>query len=158
MLVVLICLFLGAASCSGHSKKVSVTSKKLPKAAAHSTATAASPSGVPRVILQVGTSYQNGALVQFCHGTSCSRGPAKQAHAMAAADPLLFLIDQVPASARVQITHAGAAAPADARALHVGSMMLYAPTVRAGTYLVRLDATWKGSTGSWVFSITIPKT
>jgi hypothetical protein len=29
--------------------------------------------------------------------------------------------------------------------------------VKAGTYLVRLDASWKGSTGSWVFSITIPK-
>jgi hypothetical protein len=36
-------------------------------------------------------------------------------------------------------------------------MMLYAPTVNAGTYLVRLDATWKGSNGSWVFQITIPK-
>jgi hypothetical protein len=37
-------------------------------------------------------------------------------------------------------------------------MMLYAPTVRPGTYQVRLDATWKGGSGSWVFAIAIPTT
>jgi hypothetical protein len=134
-----------------------VTSKKTAKAALHSKTAPVSPPGVPRVILQSGTEYQNGALVQFCLGSSCRQGPAKPAHALATPDPLLFLIDQVPASARVQLTRAGAAGPADTRALHVGTMMLYAPTVKAGTYLVRLDATWKGSTGSWVFSVTIPK-
>ena len=72
-------------------------------------------------------------------------------------DPLLFLIDTVPATAKVQLIHAGSTAPADTRALHVGTMMLYAPTVRAGTYLVRLDATWQSGHGSWVFSILIPK-
>jgi hypothetical protein len=155
LVIVLCCLSLAAASCGGHAKKVSVTSKKPAKAPSHSTT--ASPPGVPRVILQSGTEYQNGALVQFCQGSSCRQGPAKQPHALASADPLLFLIEQVPLTARVQVTHAGAAAPADTRALHVGTMMLYAPTVKAGAYLVRLDATWKGSTGSWVFSITIPK-
>jgi hypothetical protein len=108
-------------------------------------------------MLQSGTSYQNGSLVQFCQGSSCRQGPAKQTRALTTADPLLFIIDQVPATARVQLTHTGAAAPSDVRALHAGTIMLYAPTVRAGTYLVRLDATWKGSNGSWVFSITIPK-
>jgi hypothetical protein len=155
--VIVCCLFFSATSCGGHAKKVSVTSKKPTKAPAHSTTAPVSPPGVPRVILQSGTEYQNGALVQFCLGSSCRQGPAKQSRALATPDPLLFLIDQVPASARVQLTRAGAPAPADTRALHVGTMMLYAPTVKAGTYLVRLDATWKGSTGSWVFSITIPK-
>jgi hypothetical protein len=136
---------------------VSVTSKKTTKSSAQSKAAPASAAGVPRVILQSGTSYQKGALVQFCSGSSCRQGPARQAHALDTADPLLFLVDQVPASARVQLTHLGVAAPVDARALHVGTMMLYAPTVNAGTYLVRLDATWKGSNGSWVFQITIPK-
>ena len=156
-LVILCCLFLATAACSGHAKKVSVTAKKSQKAPSHSTSAPVSPPGVPRVMLQSGTDYQNGSLVQFCHGSSCRQGPAKQPHALAAADPLLFLIEQAPVTAKVQLTRAGAAAPADARALHVGTMMLYAPTATAGTYLVRLDATWKGSTGSWVFQITIPK-
>jgi hypothetical protein len=156
-LIIVCCLFLAAAACGGPAKKVSVTSKKTTKPTVQSKTAPVAPAGVPRVILQSGTSYQNGALVQFCLGSSCRKGAAKQAHALTTADPLLFLIEQAPASARVQLTHAGAAAPADVRALHVGTMMLYAPTVRAGTYQVRLDATWKGSTGSWVFSISIPK-
>jgi len=154
--IVICCLFFAAAACSGHAKKVSAGAKKTQKAPSHSTTAPVSLPGVPRLILQSGTSYQNGSLIQFCQGSSCRQGPAKQARALATADPLLFIIDQVPATARVQLTHAGAAAPSDVRALHVGSMMLYAPTVRAGTYLVRLDATWKGSSGSWVFSISIP--
>jgi hypothetical protein len=156
-LVIVGCLFLAAASCSGHANKVSVTAKKTPKSPPHSKTAPVSPPGVPRVMLQSGTSYQNGALVQFCLGSSCRQGSAKQSHALATADPLLFLLDQAPSTARVQLTHAGSAAPADVRALHVGTMMLYAPTVRAGTYQVRLDATWQGSNGSWVFTITIPK-
>lgn len=156
-LVVLCCLFLATAACSGHPKKVSVGAKKSHKAPGHSTTAPVSLPGVPRVMLQSGTSYQNGSLVQFCQGSSCRQGPAKQTRALAAPDPVLFLIEEAPLTARVQLTHAGAAAPMDARALHAGTIMLYAPTVRAGTYLVRLDATWKGSTGSWVFQITIPK-
>ena len=149
------CLFLATAACSGHAKKVSVTAKGSQKAG-HSTTAPVSLPGVPRVMLQSGTSYQNGSLVQFCQGSSCRQGPGKQAHALEAADPLLFLIEQAPVTARVQLTRAGLAAPADVRVLHVGTMMLYAPTVHAGTYQVRLDTTWKGSTGSWVFSIKIP--
>jgi len=156
-LVIVCCLFLAAAACGGPTKKVSVTSKKTTKSSVQSKTAPVAPPGVPRVILQSGTSYQNGTLVQFCEGSSCRKGSAKQPHALATPDPLLFLIDQVPATARVQLTRAGAAAPSDTRALHVGTMMLYAPTANAGTYLVRLDATWKGSTGSWVFSITIPR-
>jgi hypothetical protein len=157
LVIVCCCLFFAAAACSGHAKKVSVTAKKSQKAPAHSATAPVSLPGVPRVMLQSGTSYQNGALVQFCQGSSCRQGPAKQQHVLASQDPLLFLIDQAPLTARIQVTRAGAAAPVDTSALHVGSMMLYAPTVKAGTYLVRLDATWKGSTGSWVFSIRIPK-
>src|SRR5437870_5173275 len=143
-LVIVCCLFLATAACSGLPKKVSVTSKKAGNGSAHSKTAPVAPPGVPLVILQAGTSYQNGSLLQFCQGSSCRQGPAKQSRSLAITNPLLFLIDQVPSTARVQLTRAGAAAPADARALHVGTMMLYAPTVRAGTYLVRLDATWKG--------------
>src|SRR5260221_14419046 len=145
-LVILCCLLFATAACSGHAKKVSGTAKSQ-KAPSHSTTAPVSPPGVPLVMLQSGTEYQNGSLVQFCQGSSCRQGPAKQSRALATTDPLLFLIEQAPATARVQLTHAGAAAPTDARALHVGTMMLYAPTAGAGTYLVRLDATWKGSTG-----------
>src|SRR5438309_1162191 len=156
-LVILCCLFLATAGCSGHAKKVSVAAKKGQKAPGHSTTAPVSIPGVPRIMLQSGTDYQNGSLVQFCQGSSCRQGPAKPARALPAPDPVLFLIEQAPVTARVQLTRSGAAAPADTRALHVGTLMLYAPTARPGTYVVRLDATWKGSTGSWVFSITIPK-
>ena len=149
-----------ASSCSGHHAKVLGTtkSKAHAKAVPHSRTAPTAPPGVPKVILQSGTAYQNGALVQFCAGSSCRQGTGKPARAQATPDPLLFIIDRVPLTAQVQVTHAGAATPSDTRALHVGSMMLYAPTVRAGSYVVRLSATWKDGNGSWVFAISIPKT
>ena len=147
-----------AASCSGHPTKVSAANKVSPTnaAAPRSKTAPTAPPGVPKVMLQSGTSYQNGALVQFCEGSSCRQGTGRQTHALVAADPLLFLIDQIPLTARVQITRAGATAPSDTRALHVGSLMAYAPTVRPGAYQVRLDATWKDGTGTWVFAVAIP--
>ena len=123
---------------------------------AHTTAPQAPP-GVPKVMLQSGTSYQNGTLVRFCQGSSCRQGSGKLAHALEAPDPVLFLIDTVPQSATVTLTRAGSAVPAETRSLHVGSMMLYAPTANTGTYLVQLNATWPGSTGTWQFTIAIPR-
>jgi len=126
-------------------------------AAPHSRTAPKAPPGVPKVILQSGTAYQNGSLVQFCTGPQCRQGSGKQTHSLDAKDPLLFIIDTVPTKAQVQLIHVGSTAPADTRALHAGTMMLYAPTVRAGTYLVRLDATWQNGHGSWLFSVLIPK-
>jgi hypothetical protein len=157
--VVVVCSLLALlTACGGSPKKVAAQSKKSSKAArAHTTAPQAPP-GVPRVMLQSGTSYQNGALVRFCHGTACRQGTGKAVHALEAPDPVLFIIDTIPQSATVTLTRAGATAPADTRALHVASLMLYAPTVGPGTYLVQLNANWPGSTGVWQFSIAIPST
>jgi len=107
--------------------------------------------------MQSGTSYQNATLLRFCQGQSCRQGSGKLPRALAAADPLLFIIDAIPQTANVTLTKAGAATPAETRALHAGSIMVYAPTVSAGTYLVQLNATWPGSTGSWQFTVSIPK-
>src|SRR6266852_2931755 len=105
-LVILCCLFLAAASCSGHTEKVSVTAKTSQKAPGHATTAPVAPPGVPRVMLQSGTGYQTGSLVQFCPGSSCRQGPAKQSRALPTPDPLLFLLEQAPATAPVQLTHA----------------------------------------------------
>jgi hypothetical protein len=148
-----------AASCSGHHTNVLGVNKAKSsgKPVPHSRNVPTAPPGVPKVIVQSGTSYQNGSLVQFCTGSQCHQGTGKQKHALDAKDPLLFLIDTVPATAKVQLIHVGSTTPADTRALHVGTMMLYAPPVRAGTYLVQLDATWQNGHGSWVFAVLIPK-
>ena len=144
-----------ATACTGHQTKVLGTTKtKSAKAVPHSRTAPVAPPGVPKVILQSGTAYQNGALVQFCN-PGCRQGSGKQTHSLDAKDPLLFLIDTVPTTATVTLTHASSTAAT--RALHVGTMMAYAPPVRPGTYVVHLDATWQGSHGSWVFSILIPK-
>ena len=109
-------------------------------------------------MLQSGTSYQNATLVRFCQGRSCHQGAGRLPRALAATDPLLFIVDTIPRSATVTITKVGLATPADSRALHVGSLMLYAPPVPTGSYLVQLNATWPGNaTGSWQFNVTIPK-
>jgi len=159
LLVAACCVLTFAASCSGHHTKVLGTTKtKASKPVPHSRTAPTAPPGVPKVILQSGTAYQDGALVQFCTGSNCRQGTGKQPRTLDSKDPLLFLIDTVPVTAKVQLIHAGTTAAADTRALHVGTMMLYAPTVRAGTYLVRLDATWQNGHGSWLFSILIPKT
>jgi hypothetical protein len=159
LLVAASCVLVVAASCSGHHTKVLGTTKtKASKPVPHSRTAPTAPPGVPKVILQSGTAYQNGSLVQFCTGSNCRQGIGTQPHALDAKDPLLFLIDTVPATAQVQLVHAGSTAPADTRALHVGTMMLYAPTVRPGTYVVHLNATWQNGHGSWLFSILIPKT
>ena len=129
---------------------------KSSKQTPHSRNAPTAPPGVPKVILQSGTAYQNGSLVQFCSGSNCRQGSGKQTHSLDAKGPLLFIIDAVPATAEVQIVHAGSTAPADTRALHVGTMMLYAPTVRPGTYFVHLNATWQNGHGSWLFSVLIP--
>jgi hypothetical protein len=142
------------ASCTGHATKVSIATPSTSKKAA---VPIAATKGIPQVILQIGTGYQDGALIQYCLGSSCRKGPSTQVHALPAGDPLLFIIDQAPRSARVQLTAPGAAVPIDVRALHPGTMMLYAPQVRAGSYVVRLDAVWKGRTASWVFTIKVPK-
>ena len=158
LLVAALCVLAVASSCTGHGTKVLGTTKtKSAKPVTHSRTAPTSPPGVPKVILQSGTAYQNGALVQFCNGSNCRQGTAKQSRLLDAKDPLLFLIDTLPATASVQLVHAGSTVPADTRALHVGTMMLYAPTVRPGTYSVQLDATWQNGHGSWVFSILIPK-
>jgi hypothetical protein len=157
LLVAACCVLAVAASCTGHHTKVLGTTKTKGKPAPHSPTAPTAPPGVPKVILQSGTAYQNGALVQFCNGTNCRQGTGKQTHSLDANDPLLFIIDTVPATAKVQLIHLGSTATADARALHVGTMMLYAPPVRPGTYLVHLDATWQNGHGSWVFSVLIPK-
>lgn len=148
-----------AGACTGnHTKVLATTKTKAPaKATPQSRTAPKAPPGVPKVMLQAGTAYQNGALVQFCTGSTCRDGSGKQTRSLAANDPLMFIIDTVPTTAQVQLMYAGASTPAETRALHVGSLMVYAPTVRAGTYLVRLDATWQGSRGSWVFSVQIPK-
>jgi hypothetical protein len=156
LLVAACCVLAVAASCTGHTKVLGTTKTKSSKPVPHSRTAPTAPPGVPKVILQSGTAYQNGALVQFCTGSNCRQGTGKQPHSLDAKDPLLFIIDTVPATAKVQLIHAGSTAPADTRALHVGTMMLYAPTVRAGTYIVHLDATWQNGHGSWVFSILIP--
>src|SRR5437879_4206735 len=110
-LAILCCLCFATAACSGHPKKVSVTAKKSQKAPSHSTTAPVSPPGVPRVMLQSGTSYQNGSLVQFCQGSTCRPGPGKQSRSLEAPDPVLFLIEQAPVTAQVQLTHAGTATP-----------------------------------------------
>ena len=157
VLVAACCVLALAASCTGnHTKVLAANKTKASKAAPHSRTAPKAPPGVPKVILQSGTAYQNGSLVQFCN-PQCRQGSPKQTHSLDAKDPLLFLIDTVPTTAQVQLVHAGSTTPADTRALHVGTMMLYAPTVRAGTYLVRLNATWQNGHGSWLFSVLIPK-
>ena len=158
-LVAACCALAFAASCTGAHTKVLATNKtkSSSKPVPHSRTAPKAPPGVPKVILQSGTAYQNGSLVQFCTGSQCRQGNGKQTHSLDAKDALLFLIDTVPTKAQVQLIHVGSTTPADTRALHVGSMMLYAPTVRAGTYLVRLDATWQNGHGSWLFSVLIPK-
>ncbi len=158
LLVAACCVLAVAASCTGHHTKVLGTTKtKASTAAPHSRTAPTAPPGVPKVILQSGTAYQNGALVQFCNGSNCRQGTGKQTHSLDAKDPLLFLIDTVPSTAKVQLIHVGSTAPADTRTLHIGTMMLYAPTVRPGTYIVHLDATWQNGHGTWVFSVLIPK-
>ena len=79
-----------ATSCSGHHTKVlGATKSKAPhKAVPHSRTAPTAPPGVPKVILQSGTAYQNGALVQFCAGSSCRQGTGKPARALATPDPL----------------------------------------------------------------------
>jgi hypothetical protein len=157
VLVAACCILAFAASCSGHHTKVLAANKAKGTPAPHSPTAPTAPPGVPKVILQSGTDYQNGSLVQFCKGSQCQQGSAKQTRVLDAKDPLLFLIDMVPTTAQVQLTHVGSSVPTNTRALHVGTMMLYAPTVRAGTYIVRLDATWQNGHGSWLFSVLIPK-
>jgi hypothetical protein len=157
LLVASCCLLAVAASCTGHTKVLGTTKTKASKPVPHSRTAPTAPPGVPKVMLQSGTAYQNGVLVQFCNGSNCRQGTGKQTRWLDAKDPLLFLIDTVPASAKVQLIHVGSTAPADTRALHVGTLMLYAPTVGAGAYIVHLDATWQNGHGSWVFSVQIPK-
>lgn len=157
VLIAACCILAFAVSCSGHHTKVLAANKTKGTSAPRSPNAPTAPPGVPKVILQSGTAYQNGALVQFCKGSQCSQGSGKQPHSLDAKDPLLFLIDTVPRTAQVQLTHVGSSVPTNTRTLHVGTMMLYAPTVRAGTYIVRLDATWQNGHGSWLFSVLIPK-
>jgi hypothetical protein len=153
-------MLIAAVSCTGHNTKVLGTTKSTSSGnpAPRSSTAPKGPPGVPKVMLQSGTSYQNGALVQFCTGSSCLHGTGKQAHPLTAADPLLFIIDRIPATAKIQMTRPGASTVADARSLHVGSLMVFAPTGLTGAYVVRLDATWQNGNGSWVFSISIPRT
>lgn len=158
VLVAACCILAFAASCSGHHTKVLATNKTKGTPVPHSKNAPTAPPGVPKVMVQSGTAYQNGSLVQFCKGSQCRQGSGKQTRVLDAQDPLLFLIDMVPTTAQVQLTRVGSSAPADTRALHVGTMMLYAPTVRAGSYIVRLDATWQNGHASWLFSVLIPKT
>lgn len=156
VLVAACCILAVATSCSGHNTKVLAT-KKSRTPTPHSSTAPTAPPGVPKVILQSGTAYQNGSLVQFCKGSQCWEGNGKQTRVLDAKDPFLFLIDTVPTTAQVQLTRVGSSVPANTRPLHVGTMMLYAPTVHAGTYIVRLDTTWQNGHGSWLFSVLIPK-
>ncbi|HEV2685674.1 MAG TPA: hypothetical protein VGW79_03460, partial [Actinomycetota bacterium] len=73
VLVAACCILAFAASCSGHHTKVLATNKtKASRGAAPRSRTApTSPPGVPKVILQSGTAFQNGSLVQFCNGSQC---------------------------------------------------------------------------------------
>jgi len=112
--------------------------------------------GAPRVLLQVGTSYQTGSLVQFCSGGSCRDSDLKAPPAIAGSDPALFIVDQRPRAARVRL-FAGPSTLIDERQLHPGTTMLYAPDVRPGTYLMRLEGSWKGRTGVWLFRIKVLK-
>ncbi|HJT37964.1 MAG TPA: hypothetical protein VJ818_06020 [Actinomycetota bacterium] len=151
------CALLVAGACSSsHTKVLGTTKTKAPHSASRSTNAPISLPGVPKVILQSGTSYQNGALVQFCTGSSCRQGAATQKRPLDTHDPLLFIVDSVPETAQVQLTRAGATAPSATGILHIGSLMAYAPTVRPGTYVVQLDATWAhNARGSWIFSVLI---
>jgi hypothetical protein len=149
-------LLFALAACGGHQKKVGSSTQPTSSAPGLSSPTRL-PAGVPKVMLQIGISYQSGVLVRYCQGSSCRQATGTQAKPLAATDPLLFIIDQRPSSAQVLVTPVGKTVLSDSRALHVGTTMLYAPEVKPGTYLVRLEATWKGRTATWVFSIKVPK-
>ncbi|MGZ4139699.1 MAG: hypothetical protein ACXVES_03200 [Actinomycetota bacterium] len=147
-------LLCALAACGGHEKKVSV---KTPVTAGPAIRRAApEQKDVPKILLQVGTAYQTGALVRFCIGSTCSTSSATPPKALKASDPLLFIVDQAPRSASVRLTPIHGNATADQRMLHVGTTMLYAPAVKAGTYLVHLDAVWSGRKAGWVFAIAVP--
>jgi hypothetical protein len=139
------------AACGGHERRVSVSS---PPATSSGIPTPA-VKGAPRVILQIGTAYQNGALVQFCDGGSCRDQAPKRVAALPGSDPLLFIIDQRPKTARAQLL-AGSTV-VDSRALHPGTTMLYAPDVRPGSYTVRLDVSYKGRSAAWIFRVKVVK-
>ena len=157
LLAAVCCALLAAAACSSqHTKVLGTTKVKARSSVSRSSTAPVSPPGVPKVILQSGTSYQNGALVQFCTGSSCRQGIGTQKRPLDTHDPLLFIIDTVPQTAQVQLTRAGSSAPSATAGLHIGSLMAYAPTVRPGTYVVQLDATWAhNARGSWIFSVVI---
>src|ERR1044072_968634 len=95
VLVAACCVLAVAASCSGHTKVLATNKAKSSKQTPHSRNAPTAPPGVPKVILQSGTAYQNGSLVQFCSGSNCRQGSGKQTHSLDAKDPLLFIIDTV---------------------------------------------------------------
>lgn len=146
-------LLVTLAGCGNHAKKVSATTPSVPAAVGSRRAPPA-PAGVPKILLQVGTAYQNGSLVQFCRGSACESGPATAPQAIKASDPLLFIVEQPPKAATVSLTRGSAVA--DQRALHAGTMMVYAPQVKPGAYVVHLDVTWSDRRASWVFAVSVP--
>jgi hypothetical protein len=146
--VAVMVLTLGA--CGGHERRVSASSHV---SATPSALPVQAVKGAPRVILQVGTSFQDGTLVQYCDGGSCKTGSPRVGSTLSGSDPLLFIIDQRPSTARAQLSSGSTVV--DARALHPGTTMLYAPAVGPGSYMVRLDASYKGRSASWVFRVKV---
>jgi hypothetical protein len=150
----LLCLVLaGAAACSGGKKPVTVYGRQT---VATSKASPAIP-GLPRVMVQMGTSFVDGTLVQYCKDKTCERGPGRPTRTLEGTEPLLFIVEQKPVSARAELRAAGAAEAVDASRLQSGTTMLYTPDAKPGYYLVTLTASWKGRSGSWAFRLNVPR-
>jgi len=152
LIAAVVVVLLAGGACTGGPKRVSVYG---PQTIASSSGRA-SQNGVPRVMVQMGTNFVDGVLVQFCKDKSCQRGPGRATRTLEGAEPLVFIVDQKPVSARAELRASGAAEPMDATQLRSGTTMLYAPEPEPGSYVVTLTASWKGRSGSWVFRVKVP--
>ena len=150
-------LFLALTACpGGYAKRAAPPGKKAPGVRAPIARTDG-PTGIPKVILQVGTSFEPGRLSSFCDGKKCRTGALAPTTFLPAKHPLYFIISAAPKSAVLKVSAPGAPDAATQTALRPGNTMVYDPGVGPGRYVVTLEASWGRRSGSWVFGVEIPK-
>src|SRR5439155_16708768 len=105
---------------------------------------------VPKVLLQIGTSFEAGRLSSFCDGKHCRTGASSPAAYLEVTHPLYFIISAAPHSAVLQISPPGSTNPTTQSSLRPGNTMEYDPDVGPGRYVVTLEASWGRRSGQWV--------
>jgi hypothetical protein len=144
-------------ACPGGDGKTAQSVGKKPQGTQAPRARAAAPTGVPKVVLQVGTSFETGRLSSFCEGKRCSVGSSSPATYLEATHPLFFILSAAPRSAALQIASVGNSAAPSRSPLHPGNSMAYDPDVEPGRYVLTLEASWGRRSGRWIFGIEVPE-